>query len=143
MSLKKFYKNVKLNLKNGFLIDYGYASKDTQQVICLSGKTYVTVPIKNNNILKIIDESLSSFKKNLANSLKLSNFSHDFIFDYDFPKNIEGGIKNKILNFDLYLKQNNDFILNEEIIKDLLIPLLNDLNESFKINGIVISETKE
>lgn len=143
MIIKKFYKGVQLPSKFGFNLELGNITKELSNVYCIFGKTYVT---SNNtkNILKNISEDLSYFKRNLSKGLKQSKFSNDYIFTYDFPKNVEAGVNNKILNFEFYIKDKN-LLEQNQVINDLTLildPLLEDLNSRLKTHNVTISEVK-
>lgn len=143
MTIKKFYRGVKLPSKHGFNLELGNITKELSNVYCTCGKTYVT-SLDTKNILNNISEDLLQFKRKLSGALKSTSFSKDCIFTYDFPKNVETGVNNKILNFEFYLK-NIKPLKQEQVINEITLildPLLEDLNSRFKTHNITISETK-
>ena len=140
---KKFYKGIKLQPKYGFNIEIGNITKNISNVYCTCGKTYVTSK-DVKNILNNISKDLTKFKRNLSKTLKKTSFSENFIFTYDFPKNVDPGVNNKILNFEFYLKD-KESLEQEQVIKEITLildPLLEDLNSRFKTHNITISEVK-
>ena len=141
MAIKKFYRNLSLPNKYGFQVEYGNASKETTQVVCLVGKTYISTTKSIPSINSAIDEIMGKFKKNVSKSIRSTPYSDNFIFDYDFLKTNDTDIDNKILTFELYL--NNNKMSGSDKIPDLLKPLLKDLESSFVGHNFSLSETKQ
>lgn len=141
MAIKKFYRNLSLPNKYGFQIEYGNASKETKQVVCLVGKTYVSTIKSTPSINGAVDEIMGKFKKNVSKGIRSTSYSDNFIFDYDFLKTSDTDIDNKILTFELYL--NNNKTPEKDNIPDLLEPLLADLESSFVGHNFSLSETKQ
>lgn len=145
MVIKKLYQNHIIE-NSDFILEYGVANKEMQQVVCLMGKIYLSCSDKNECYDDIINNIMKFFKRELGIEIRKSAFSNNFIFDYDFFKNIREPFKNKILTFEVYIKQEKDNIKNIIDIKNdidvLLKHPLEKLKTNFAHNNISLSKVK-
>lgn len=144
MGAKKFYQTFKLSVDNEFIVEFGNAQKETPQIICIIFKTYLTS--LKDTYEDIIDEIMLQFKKRVNAEIKKSTFDNAFIFDFDFLKMQKKEFKNKILTFDLFLKQNIESINQTKYLHDelkfFLEPLLKDLETTFVKHNISPKKVK-
>ena len=140
MLIKKLYKSNTLNCDGGINVEYGAASEETSKIICVCGKSYLSTNNIRYDILDVISHIMLNFKKKLIQILHSHHFSTNIIFDYDFPKNIHNGVRNKILNFEVYIPS-KDYEMNNNISVILKEAILY-LNESFINNKIGVSKVK-
>ena len=78
------------------------------------------------------------------NLLSSDLFESKFILDYDIATNLLVN-QQKILTFDIFLKQKTKCKLLKDIIKDIecnFKPIFNDFTKNFNKNNFSISKTK-
>ena len=148
MKTNKFYQKYVLPTDTEFIVEYGNIQKDIPQVLCVSFKTYLSAAEqKEEGYGDIVSGIMERFKGDCSLSLPNAQFERDFIFDYDFLKSTTKSFTNKILTFELFLKQPSHLtdktVFLEEGLKGFLIPLLKKLETTFVKHNISPKKAKK
>lgn len=139
--------NVKLHCDECFLIEYGSIDRKNPEVIFLNYKTYLTSCCKNEEFRTIINDILKKLKQTVKEIVYKSKFNKNYIFDYDILQDIQPVFKNKILTFELFLKQPKDNILKipklKNDIEDLSRAFISVITQYMHSNNIALSKVKK
>ena len=142
---KKKYQIININNNNNFIIQFGVVDRLNPEIVFVKCKTYLSSDVidDHNYNIKII---FNKIKKRLQDAIRDSFFDNEFIFDYDVTQDLITSFKNKILTFDIFIKQSNNisklpFLKNT--LSDLTIPLLDILENHLPTYNIFLSKTKQ
>lgn len=144
--MQKKYKNITLEKNDSISIEYGAVDRKKPEIIYVNYKTYLSSNKENDGYNSIMTCVLRSLKRHVSTYVSNSRFEKNFIFDYDILQGIQSNFKNKILTFELYLKQPKDDIkplraLQQEI-GSMSESFLANLSENLKKNNIELSKVK-
>lgn len=145
--MKRPYKEHKLNITNKIEMSCGSMDSKFPLVIFINGRCWIT-PKSYFNYDEHIQDCLTSFKKKFKKLIRnKDNYENRFIFDFDIKiKTIKPNIKH-FIDFQIFLKQNNDFYLDLKEIKnqmedEILIEPINDLINDLENSNFIIEKDK-
>lgn len=144
--MQRTFQKLKLQYDKNFTIEYGTVNKKNPEIIYINYKTYISSVKENNEYNKIINDIFRYFKRKVTTEIIKSRFDKDFIFDYDILQDIKPQFKNKILTFELFLKQPNNDIKKISMLKgyisELSNKLIENLSNTLEKNNIKLSKVK-
>ena len=106
----RYYKSIKLPLNDKIYVEYGVVNREKPNVLFINFKTYITTLTINKKLPKTIESKLNRFNKNIYNILSPTKFNNNFIFDFILAQDLDCNFKNKLLVFELFVKQNSPTI---------------------------------
>lgn len=141
----RYFKCFKIKSIDNLLVEYGVINRNQPEVLFISCKTYITSQTKRD-LNETLNTILLKARKVLKQTIINLNFEEDFIFDYTITQGLEQGFKNKIILFDIFVKQKNNNIISplklKKHIKDISETLGNYLNDKCNIHKCSLSKTK-
>ena len=143
MSKKCYCKVYNLTCKGNFNIKYSNTIKGKTPVWKITGKTFVSSVKNTETAGEDIKKIMSVLRQKITRNLISSSFDSNMIFDYDFIKYINSPFKNKMLSFDLFLKQKSQKgNVKEEFINILETPI-EELSETFLKTNLKLTNARQ
>lgn len=142
---KKLYQIINIKDSDNFEIQFGAIDRLNPEIVFIKCKTYLSSNIDDDHYYNV-KNIFKKVKKKLQNDIRRSFFDNDFIFNYDITQDLNAAFQNKILTFDVFIKQTdsiNKLTLLKQALSDLTIPLLNLLEVSLPMHNIFLSKTKQ
>lgn len=141
----RYFKCFKIKSIDNLLVEYGVINRNQPEVLFVSCKTYITSQTKRD-LNETLNNILLRARKVLKQIIINLDFEEDFIFDYTITQGLEQGFKNKIILFDIFVKQKNNNIIPpsklKKHIKDISEALGNYLNDKCNAHKCFLSKTK-
>lgn len=132
---------------NDFTIEYGTVDRCMPNYIYVSCKTYLHLIENDEEYNYEMKDILKEFRRKVKNIIKKSQFEDDFILSYDFANDIVTEFKNKILTFDLFIKQKEENFVKPKLLADDILNLTSilkiPLKESLNSHNIYFSKAKQ
>lgn len=145
--IPRYYKSFNIKSLDKFSVEYGTINRLKPDVIFISFKTYMAAH-SDDDLQDVIEDVLSKSRSKISLILRGSVFDKKFIFDYVLAQDLGASFKNKILTFDLFVKQSDtENILPPNKLHNEILAISNDfaeyINKSLNANGINLSKTKQ
>ena len=129
-SKKCYCKVYTLPCKGDFNIKYSNTVKGNKPVWKITGKTFISSIEETETAKDDVRNIMSELKQKITRTISTTPFDSNFIFDYDFIKYVDTSFKNKMVSFDLFLKQKEKGDVKEELM-NLLDEPINELTSKF------------
>jgi hypothetical protein len=142
--MRKLNRKYDININDNIDISCGTTNKNNPKVIFLSCKTRIN-PNYEIEYHKVLDDIFNKLRYEMKHSLLSSNlFESKFILDYDIAANLFVN-QQKILTFDIFLRQKSNCKLLKDIIQDIenqFKPIFYNFTKNFNENNFSITKTK-
>ena len=126
-----------------FVARYKLARRNHPEVIQVEVKTYLTSNNCDSTPIANMGNLLSYIKHSIPYLLNDDIFNKEYIFDYDIYENDASQLENKILSFQLFIKQKEIHPIekNEHVYK-LIHNLCEKITTCMQTNEIQLSKNK-
>lgn len=146
MKINRYYFTYHIKNDDKLNLEYGVTNREQPEILYISCKTYLNLIKKDMDYCDEVDSVFKQLKRVTKDIIKNSQFEDKFIFTYDFSNDIQTGFKNKVLTFDLFIKQKDDNIIKPKELSNDIFNLVSSIKQPLQKllheNNIEFSKTK-